>query len=198
MKLKTLPLALAAAALLLTGCWQKSLYPFYKDKDVIFDESLLGDWTEVAKDKEKPAKWTFTKGELPNVSRLHIEDGDSRLELDARLFKIGENRYFDFYSRGRSVNEIPAHHLLRVNELGTALKMQILDMGWVKKWVSEHPNALPSVRTPDPENPTDEDKVEFVLAADTERLQKWVLEHQNEEGFWNNVWEVKKVAAPAK
>lgn len=192
MKLKHFAVAFAAAAMLLTGCWQKSVYPFYKDKDVIFDEALLGDWIETDKDKEKPAKWTFTRGELPDLCRLHIEDGDTRVELDARLFKLGSGRFLDLHSRARPINEIPAHHLLRVKEIGELLKLEILSQEWVSKWTTEHPDGIPSIRESDPENPKDSDKFDTVLAADTDRLQKWVLEHINDEGFWNALGDLKK------
>jgi hypothetical protein len=47
--------AMLMAVVLLTGCWQKSVYPFYKDKDVYFDEKLLGTWREDKSDD--PASW---------------------------------------------------------------------------------------------------------------------------------------------
>jgi hypothetical protein len=195
MKLTKVAAALVVGAFLLTGCWQKSIFPFFKEADVIVEDALLGDWTEQDKEKEKPAKWNFIRAESDRTYRVRIEDGDTRLDLDARLFKLAGQRYFDFYSRARSINEIPAHHLFRVREIGATLKIQIQSPEWTQKWLKEHPNALPTVKSYDPENPKDEDKVEIILAADTDRLQKWVIEHQGDEGFWDDIHELKKDAA---
>lgn len=184
-------LALIAAAVLLTGCWQKSVYPFYKEKDVFYEEKLIGTWRE---DKgDDPATWKFLKGEIANVYTVHIENKDTKLDCDGRLFKFGDMRLLDLYSRNRGIVDMPAHTLMRVLEIGDSFKVQLLSPGWMKNRLQLHPKEIANVFTSNPEHPDDVDQGEFVLTADTDTVQKYVKEHMNDEGFWEEAAELKKV-----
>jgi hypothetical protein len=182
-----------AAAVFLTGCWQKSVPPFYKEKDVYFEASLLGAWREPDETAEDGGTWTFAKSELPNIYNVLITDKENRVSCDGRLFRIGQERFLDLHSRDRSINSIPAHHLFRIREYGETFKLQILSMEWIKNRLQLHPNEIAHVRSHDPEHPDDVDKAEFILTAETERLQKYVIEHLNDEGFFDTAFELKKV-----
>jgi hypothetical protein len=193
MKTKRITWALAAAAIFLAGCWQKSVYPFYRDKDVFYEASLVGSWQEPGKAAEDVTTWTFEKGELPNVYNLHVADKETKINCNARLFKLGAERFMDLHSRNRSVNEIPAHHLFRVRELGESFRFQLLNLDWFNHRLQLYPKEIANVRSPDPEHPEDADQGEFILTADTEHLQKYILEHLNDEGFFDNETTLKKV-----
>src|SRR2546429_7735882 len=129
MKMKC-TLAVLAAAVLLTGCWQKSISPFYKDKDIFYEEKLVGSWREAEKAGDDVAVWKFEKGDTANVYRVRIEDKETKLDCDGRLFKIGETKFLDLHSRNRGIIDAPAHTLFRVNELGESFKIQLLSPGW--------------------------------------------------------------------
>jgi len=192
MKLRPVALALAAVAMLLTGCWQKSIYAFYKTSDVIFDDALLGDWREQKNDPKDGMAWTFTRGGGTNTYLLKVVDDDENAEFDARLFKLGQDRMLDLHSRHRSIGDIPAHNLFRIVELGGSLKMQTLDPEFVQKWIVANPKDISFITINDPKNPDDKENLEYVLAAGTERLQKFVLEHTSDKSFWSDVTELKK------
>ena len=193
MKTKLIALAVVAAALMLTGCWQKSVHPFYTDKDVVFEEKLLGEWREVGKEEEKGTTWTISKGEAPKAYSIKIADKETKLECDGRLFKMGDTQFLDLHSRNRSVLDMPAHTLFRVRELGATFKLQLMSPGWIKDRLQLHPKEISHVRAADPEHPDDADKAEFILTATTEQLQKFVKEHMNDDGFWEEPGELKKV-----
>ena len=184
---------MAAAVLLMTGCWQKSVYPFYKDKDVFFEEKLIGTWREADKAADEGTTWTIEKGEVANVYKFHIADKETKLDCDGRLFKLGDTKFLDLYSRNRGVVDMPAHVLFRVKELGESFKLQIMSLGWVRNRLQVYPKEIANVFVIDPEHPDDADKGEFVLTAPTEQLQKYLLEHLNDEGFWEETGELKKV-----
>jgi len=191
---KSIVLAALAIAVLFTGCWQKSVYPFYKDKEVFFEEKLIGTWREADKTADEGATWVFEKAEAPNVFKVKITAKDTQpFDCDGRLFKLGETKFLDMHSRNRGIVDMPAHALFRVRELGETFKFQMLSPGWFKSRMQLHPKEIPNVFTSDPEHPDDVDKGEFVLTADTDRLQKYVLEHLNDEGFWEEPGELKKV-----
>lgn len=193
MKIKSFSLMLAAVAILLTGCWQKSVYPYYTDKDVFFEPQLLGEWREADKDPAEATTWTFTRAEQEKVYRIHIKDKETTLDLNGRLFKLGDETFMDMESRQRSINEIPAHHLFRVPEIGATVKIALQSGEFIKNWIEGHPNDLAHIRLNDPEHPDDADKGEYVLTADTARLQKFVLAHFKDEGFFDSPNELKKI-----
>jgi hypothetical protein len=194
MKTKSIALAGLAAAILLTGCWQKSVYPFYKDKDLFFEEKLIGSWREADKQGEEGTTWKFEKGETPNVYKIHISDKEElKLDCDGRLFKLGETKFLDLHSRDRGFVTMPAHALFRVKELGETFKLQMLSPGWFKSRMQLHPKEIPNLFVCDPEHLDDIDKGEFVLTAPTDEVQKYLLVHLNDEGFWEEPGELKKV-----
>jgi hypothetical protein len=188
MKLK-FTLAVLTTALLLTGCWQKSVYPFFKEKDVFVDDKLIGSWRDA---ENEEAIWKFEKGEVANVYKLHIEDKETKIDADAQLFKMGEGKFMDLRSRNRGILDMPAHTLLQVLELGETFKLQIVSQGWVRNRLQLHPKEIANVFAGDPEHPEDAEKGEFILTAGTDELQKYVLAHMKEEGFWDKPGELKR------
>ena len=194
MKKTHLGIALATLALFCTGCWQKSVHTFYQDNQVLFEDKLLGTWQE-PKEDDHSQSWRFQRGRGDSYE-LVVQDDDTRLEFDARLFTLGESRFLDLYSRKRSVSEIPAHHLFRVVSVDSSLEIQILSGSWIKDWVNAHPKDIAHVRAPDPDEPDNLDKGEFVLTADTKTLQQFVLAHLHDEGFFDKTGELRKLEQP--
>lgn len=176
---------------LFTGCWQKSVQPFYKTADVRFDGKLLGTWKEVKEGSEKSMIWIITKGESPESYRVKIEDDETKLDYDAHLFQLGADRLLDLHSRSRSIAEIPAHNLFRILDIGGTLKAEILNLGWVEEFLEKHPNEVAHLRLHDPEHPNDRDKGETVLTDSTDAIQKFIRAHSKDEKFWSDAVEFK-------
>lgn len=182
----------------LTGCWQKSLEPFYTQKDLIANPSLIGTWTEAdKKPEENPGTWTFSQAGEKRYS-LTVVDGETTAEFEGRLFKLGDSQFLDLYSRKRALSEIPAHHLVRIAIQKDAIEMSLLSMEWVNKWVSQHPKSISHTRVSDPEDPENTEKMEIVLTAPTAALQKFVLEHQKDEDFFDGLTILKRSTRLAK
>jgi hypothetical protein len=181
-----------ALALLLTGCWQKSVHPFYQAKDLTFDPALAGTWAKNAEDKEK---WTFTGVEGKSYL-LVIEEEKGKHEFDARLFKLGTDRFLDLHSRQRTLkrtlSNIPAHHLLRIRTEDDELHLESLSFEWVRKSIEANASAISHIRVNDPDDPSN---YEIVLTAPTEALQKFIRENLAKEGFFDKGDPLKKVSA---
>lgn len=192
MKIKLIALAVLAAAVILTGCWQKSVHPFYTANDVFFEERLIGEWRETAKEEGEGTTWTISKGEAAKAYTIKIADKETKLECDGRLFKLGDAQLLDLHSRNRGVLDMPAHTLFRVREIGESFKLQLLSPGWMKERLKLNPKELAHVLAHDPEHPENADDNEIILTASTEQLQKFVKEHMNDEGFWEEPGELKK------
>jgi hypothetical protein len=183
MKLQTGGLLLAT--LLLAGCWQKSVHPFYTPKDLITEPKLGGTWTEQKKNPdEKKMQWTFNDA-TPLRFDLVIRDGEEKHPYDAHVFRLDGARYLDLQTAGpREVSKMPVHHLFKIEEVGETLKLTPLDINWVQKWLRKNPNALAHVAIVDPEHRDDREQDELVLTADTKALQSFLRTHSKDEDFW--------------
>jgi hypothetical protein len=196
---KGLKLCVAAlTALLLTACWQKSLEPFYTEKDLIFERTLIGSWTEPKNDGDDesiktPATWTFSQGPGEKRYRLNIIDDDFNEDFEARLFKLGDAKFLDLCSRKREISEIPAHHLVKIELNGDSLALQLQSQEWIKKWIGLHPKSLAHIRLNNPDDPDNTDETEIVLTAKTADLQKFIREHLKDAGFFGDPEKLKRV-----
>ncbi len=175
---------LASLALVATGCWQKAIYPFYKEADLIADARLLGVWKDPKNENDKTT-WTFTQ-DGDKAYRLTIVEETDRHEFDARRFKLGDTELLDLYSRKRAVSELPAHNLMKVEFDEGSLKLSSMSIGWVRGWLAAHKTEIAHIQVNDPVEPANQDKMECVLTAPTEELQKFVRAHKDVAGFFDD------------
>lgn len=178
-------LASCLLVLLMTGCWPKSVHPFYQPRDVIFDSALLGTWSESPKPSDKDETWTFSQ-ERGNTYRVIFRSDERELSFDGHLFRLGNVHLLDLYSRNRAVCDVPAHTLLRVTKVNNSLELRLLNPDWIKKRLSQQPNSLKHIRVHDPEHPEDPEKGEFVLTAETKALQKFLRRHLSDEELFGD------------
>jgi hypothetical protein len=193
--MKTQTSCLLLTTLLLAGCWQKSMNPFYTDMDLVSEPKLAGTWTEPkdpnSSTDENSTIWTFAEAGSQRFN-LVIRDKEEKHEYDARVFQLDGNRFLDIVSQSRAVSTMPAHHLFRVAELRAELKLAPLNMDWMQKWLHQHPGSLAHIAVVDPEHRDKRDKDELVLTADTKALQKFVREHMNDKDFFADATVLKK------
>jgi hypothetical protein len=176
---------------LLAGCWQKSVNPFYTANDLVAEPKLAGTWADRKESDEDRTIWKFTDaGDKRWDVVLHNKN--EKYEFDGRVFKLGEARFLDFESKLRAVSTVPAHHLFRLVEVGAELKLAPLNTEWVQKWLRDHPGALAHATIIDPEHRNDREKDELALLADTKALQKFVREHMDEKDFFADATVLKK------
>ena len=172
-------LLLAGAAALLSACIP-SVNPFYTDKDVVFDPRLLGEWQE--KDtRDQPEIWGFEKANEKNYKLTTTDKEGKRGEFDANLFKLKQELFLDLmptkcdYATNQadlvSVAMFPGHLIVRVPQLGSELKLAMIDYDWLEKHLKSNPKALAHHREDD----------RILLTADTRALQRFVLKHLGEE-----------------
>ena len=183
MKLRTGGLLLLAV--LLAGCWQKSVHPFYTAKDLVAEPKLGGTWTErKANEDENKMVWTFNDATALRHD-LTIRDDKEKHTYDAHVFRLDGARYLDLLASGpREISKLPVHHLFKLEEVGETLKLAPLNIEWVQKWLRKNPGTLAHAAVIDPENRDDREQDELVLTADTKALQSFLRTHAKEEGFW--------------
>src|SRR5215471_16662045 len=106
--MKKLCVALVAIVACLSGCVPvDSLNPLYTDKDVVFDESLLGEW--VGMDPSETGGMKFIK-EGNDAYVIVLTDTDAIGEkkntfYDARLLNISGQKFLDVLQREWSASQ---------------------------------------------------------------------------------------------
>jgi len=192
---KLLPFTLA---FIIAGCvpvW--SLHPLYDDKHIVFDEKLLGTFTESTEDSN--FIWEFTRANEPNTYNL-IYSGLSKDEpnvikgcFEVHLVKLDGHFFMDVYPKegpwGNGQDELnktkwpwnaffmlPVHTFIKVEILESELKIRLTDDDNLKKLLKADPDAVKHELVND--NP--------VLTASTQQLQSFVLKFADSNQFFSD------------
>ncbi|MHC4751704.1 MAG: hypothetical protein ACYTFW_17750 [Planctomycetota bacterium] len=173
--MKTKKLLFYMLAVLLGGCVPvMSLRALYTEKDVTFDEKLLGTWVQ----EDNETTWVFTRAEEPkNAYKLMFSDEEGKKgSFIAHLVKL-QNRFFLDVYPGKmpwgdeepetmdwpynSVFLIPGHTFLKIDSIEPKLKMAWIAEDTLKELLKENPNAVKHMLIED----------RHVLTASTKQLQ---------------------------
>ena len=190
--MKTLIFPLLSLAVVLTGCLVTSVYPFYTEKDLSFEPGLVGQW---ANPKESGERWTFEKDGEKIYKFTYNSDGKISV-MQARLFKLGSQSFLDMFTTVEPKDEvqprpIPAHFLMRADQLTPTVKLAPLNYEWLKEFLAKNPKALRHHLIPSGDKPED---TRLVLTADTAELQQFILKHLKTEAAWKDGIELNRNA----
>lgn len=173
MKKRILKLMAAGAVLsMVAGCIVLSVYPFYNDKDLVFDPALAGRWV---RDRDTNEFWEFT-GSGGKFYMLTTTDATDTNCFEAHLFQLKEYQFLDLLTTNRGEFEMPLHLISLVNRSDTNLSLQFLDYGWLTSLLKTNPAVLRHIVVPENPNDTNSDNMLY-LTADTKDLQKFLLKH---------------------
>ena len=180
---------MAGLACIVSGCLTISIYPFYAEKDVVFEPGLIGHWTKPTDAKEK---WTFErKGE--QGYELTYDDGKTSHTMDAHLFKIKDQLFLDLFNpkvpEDLTPPAVPTHMLLRVFQTKPTLRMAGMDYDWLSKVLEKSPDAIRHHLLVSDDKDKDG---QIVLTADTAELQKFILKHLKTEEAWKDPFELQQ------
>ncbi len=183
LNMKTSTLAIVAtAAVLLTGCIVTSVYPFYSEKDLIFDPSLLGQWTKSSGGEQ----WTFEKEGTAAYHLTIISGGDTN-KMQAHLFKLQDTMFLDLFAPDQEVDKtpppIPSHYVLRVLQVSPELRMANMSHDWLRELVEKQPKIIAHEMV---RNGTKPEDARVVLTARTPQLQKFLLRSLKTQEAWGD------------
>jgi hypothetical protein len=200
--MKTKKLLFYLLAGILGGCIPvMSLHPLFTEKDLAFDEKLLGTWVDA-----NETMWQFSDANKPEKAyELIFTDNEGKKgSFVAHLVKLENRLFLDVYpSEPPWGNEddpnkvewlyntlfvIPAHTFIKINSIEPQLKMLLTDDEKMKEFLKADPNAV--------EYTSIEDKP--VLTAPTEKLQAFVLKYADDSRVFTkeSVLTRKKTKAP--
>ena len=176
----------------LAGC-VPSWNPFYTVKDLVFDPALIGAWRPVETKETSKEDWAFTKTGDKQYQLVQTDEEGRQAVFEARLFQLNGKRFVDLYltkveddlkmNAWASFSLMPAHLLLKVEQIEPSLKLAATNPDWMQKFLKKTPEAIAHRVVGDGS---------IVLAASTGELQKFVLAHLDDPDFFGGPMEMKR------
>jgi len=191
-------------AALLCGCVPiVSLHQLFTEKDIVFNEKLLGTWVD---DPNSPkTTWEFKRADTnDNAYRLIFSDEEGKKGLFvAHLVNLKDKLFLDICPAPWEQQDpnkiewayntlflIPGHTFIKVNSVEPQLKMQVTDDEKMKELLKADPNVVKHDFLDDGPSP--------ILTASTKELQAFVLKYADDKRVFGDegVLNRKKTAEP--
>jgi hypothetical protein len=174
-----------------------SLYPLYREKDLIFDSRLIGLFSTEGL-AVKGDTWEFEKLDWQTESRIEnnwnqfqsgktykmtdTEDG-KKAEFAVHLLKLGKNYYLDFFPVQYNIENVmlemqlmPAHIFGKIEFVNNNIVMHWFDGEFLTNLIDSNMIKIPHKML---EN-------SILLTANTEELQKFVRKYGDNPGAFLN------------
>lgn len=174
-----------------------SLYPLYREKDLIFDERLLGIFSTEGL-AVKGDTWEFEKLDWQAESRteknwnqfksgktykLTDTEDEKKAEFAVHLLKLGKNYYLDFFPVKYNIENymldmqlMPAHIFGKIEFVNNNIVMHWFDGEFLTNLIDSNKIKIPHKML---EN-------SILLTANTEELQKFVRKYGDNPGAFLN------------
>lgn len=179
-------------ALAISGCFVKSLHPFYEESDVVFNKKMVGTWLD-----EDSATWrinpfVFSKGLMNGDSTDNsylvemFDDTTNISTFNVHMFKLEDKVYLDFepirgdrYDEMIDIHMIPAHTIARFDFVSEdEILIAWFNQDWLNDLFEENRVKIAhEVIATAEENYTKE----YILTASTDELQKFIIKYGNAE-----------------
>ena len=174
-------------AALLGGCVPvMSLHPLFTKEHIVFEEKLLGTWTDDPNSPE--ATWEFKRIDEPEKAYKLIfsDDKDKKGLFVAHLVKLDDRLFLDAYPAElpcepedsnktdwsyNSLFLIPAHTFIKVESIEPQLKIRLTLESKMEELLKEDPDAVKHTSVGD----------RLVLTASTKELQGFVLKYADDD-----------------
>src|SRR5438093_12239936 len=107
----TTALIIAGLAMALTGCVVTSVYPFYTDKDLIFETKLLGTWKS-AKDRDSKERGNLIRTDTTGYRATLTESSTN--SYAAHLFQLDGQMFLGLAAEARHDDCMPPSYLIKI------------------------------------------------------------------------------------
>jgi hypothetical protein len=127
--MKKIWFALAALMLCLTSCFSvDSLNPLYTEKDIVFDQSLVGEWVSMETDSIGGMDIRSYDGKTYWIGPLKNSVGDSRIEYLGHLVNLGGWQFLDLVPQCWEANAYSYALNVTQSKTGTTIDPRLLKL----------------------------------------------------------------------
>ena len=181
------------AGMVINGCLVRSLHPFYQLSDRIYDEAMIGNWID-----EDSCIWIIRPHVTPEglmsnkpvrmdstYQIIYFDESDAGCYMQGTLFVLNGQRYVDFVPDPQEqhctadmtfFHHVPVHTLARMHSSEGGLMFFWFGEEWLNELLENKRIRI------------DHEKVQlsaeyegYLLTADTEELQKFIIKYMNDE-----------------
>ncbi|MCG8696840.1 MAG: hypothetical protein MI922_02205 [Bacteroidales bacterium] len=172
---------LTAVSFLVWSC-VPSLHPLYFEKDLIFDETILGAW-----ESDQEVTWNFEKyipkkKDIESKSYVLTIHDEEDAVFDFHLLKLGDYIFADFYLEKYDIKNdmadmhcFPVHTFARYKHMGDSIIIEHFDFEFIENLIKENKVKIKH------ERPNDA----LILTAGTKELQKFVKKYAYDEDLYD-------------
>ena len=163
-----------------------SLYPLYRNKDLLLDTKLEGLYetgeNEYWKIRRLDPDFEKLKGDWKQYDsgytyKLSVKEEDNLEEFALHLMELGDDLYLDFFPVDYMIRHdfldmhlVPAHIFAKVELTDNALILHFFDMEWLDELIESNRIKISYVELRD----------RNLLTARTEELQKFITKFAND------------------
>jgi hypothetical protein len=163
-----------------------SLYPLYRQKDLLIDDRLEGlyetDEDDYWKIRRLDPDFEKLKGDWRQYStgysyKLSVREDEELEEFALHLLKLGEDLYLDFFPVDYDIRHgfldmhmVPTHIFAKVELTDKAMIIHFFDIEWLEDLIEEKRIKISHVELQD----------RYLLSAKTEELQKFITKFAND------------------
>lgn len=168
-------------AFTVTGCFQKSLNPFYTQESLADMEGIVGIWSD-----EDGYRISLTRKGLGEYEMIAVDpENGSLAKLDVHAFELSDDYYWDFYpddiepdipNQYFAASLLAIHTASKISIVGNSLEILPLNMKWI---ADQHEKGELSVAA----NRMSSDEV--VLTAPSEALQAFLKKIADSEDAYD-------------
>jgi len=180
-RITTATAALFAVLLFFTGCVVTSVYPYYTDKDLVFDPALPGDWVEAGATNAS-AEYVRIEPAGEKGYRVAFFGTSETNSSNVHLFRLKQRLFLDVCPTNRSLDFVPVHQVSKVMQIEPVLETADLSYDWLAKLLEKNPEAIRHMVLRDQSG--DEQGGRIVLTADTKEFQRFILKYINNTNAW--------------
>jgi hypothetical protein len=184
MKIRTAMIILGLTGIV--GSCIPSLYPLYRQKDLLRDERLEGlyetDEDDYWKIRRLDPDFEKGKGDWRQYNsgytyKLNVREDDEMEEFALHLLRLGGDLYLDFFPVDYDIRHsfldmhlVPTHIFAKVELTERAMIIHFFDIEWLEDLIEEKRIKISHVELPD----------RYLLSARTEELQKFITKFAND------------------
>jgi hypothetical protein len=189
---KSIILSLVVVIVLLQGCIVKSIHPFFKERDVVFRKSLVGEWQD-----QDGSSWNIHQNKFKqNSYELHYSKKGRSVSLLGHLFQLNGDLYLDMIPIEDNSEDmlvfdlhmVPTHSIAKVETLTDGeVELKWFNDEWLRAMFEQNKIKIShEIVLDDNQEKGAKEEGMYVLTASTDELQKFIIKYGHEDKAYDS------------